>query len=150
MYDEHDPLLRSPRDGEDDRRLKRWTWSVPALAALAAIGVFSKRGVTSTSNGVFARSALGNSHGISQACLDACENIMPDLVAAIEADPMDCDTIRATPDAGCLFTAPECAREPEDNVELDMVIDQFCPRAVTDHVVAPNSAARQICVYGTF
>lgn len=140
MYDEHDPLLRSPRDGEDDRRLKRWTWSVPALAALAAIGVFSKRGVTSTSNGVFARSALGNSHGISQACLDACENIMPDLVAAIEADPMDCDTIRATPDAGCLFTAPECAREPEDNVELDMVIDQFCPRAVTDHVVAPNSS----------
>jgi hypothetical protein len=111
-----------------------------STAALGMVGIGAHKGVTSTS----ARSALGDAHGISQACLDACKSELPDLVAAIEADPMDCDTIRTFPDAHCLFTAPACIREPEDNVELDMVIDQACPRVITEHVVDPDTTEVEI------
>ena len=111
-----------------------------STAALGMVGIGAHKGVTSTS----ARSALGDAHGISQACLDACKSESPDLVAAIEADPMDCDTIRTFPDAHCLFTAPACIREPEDNVELDMVIDQACPRVITEHVVDPDTTEVEI------
>ena len=149
--DERDGLLRSTRVLGDDRRVKTWTRCVVvALAALGIVALGVREGVESTGNARSARptlgdarsarSTLGDAHGISQACLDACKSVVPDLVAAIEASPMDCDVIRDTPDASCLFTAPECEREPGDNLELDVVIDRMCPLAVTDHVVPPNAS----------
>jgi hypothetical protein len=148
---ERDGLLRSTKVFGDDRSVKRWTRCVVvALAALGIVALGVREGVESTGNARSARatlgdarsarSTLGDAHGISQACLDACESVVPDLVAAIEAEPMDCDVIRDTPDASCLFTAPECEREPGDNLELDVVIDQMCPLAVADHAVPPNAS----------